>query len=502
MRRPRHTTTLRWLLLALVWLVVALVTTSTLFLTSSRETVLASHDAVVRPTLDRHAVVRTGPVLPNFRVPTGAPVGVSIDLGKTEADSTGELLRRYGVIAAQPEAQVHKTQRLVVDMAVSAALRGAAVGCAPVAVYLMLGRARRRELLLGLRHLDRRTVSGAVLLVLIAVAFWQPWQSRDVTVDESREWMPLGDYLGADVPLPEAARQVEIRVDATTDSSRRLLESAAATYEKSKAFYADAVEAAGRLELRQPQEGETVVVLVSDRHDNIGMDPVARAIGDAAGATGVLDAGDDTSSGKAWEAFSLDSLDEAFDDQDRWAVAGNHDNGPFVSDYLADRGWTHLEGEVVEGPGGSTLLGVDDPRSSGLGAWRDETGLTFSDVEDRLADAACDADERIATMLVHDANLGREALARGCVDLVVGGHLHVELGPTPVTGSNGAVGYSYTNGTTGGAAYAIAVGSKPRRDAMVALITYADGRPTGVQSVRLRTDGRFEVGTWTPLTYA
>ena len=92
-----------------------------------------------------------------------------------------------------------------------------------------------------------------------------------------------------------------------------------------------------------------MVTLVSDRHDNIGMDAVARAIGDAAGATAVFDAGDDTSSGKTWEAFSLDSVNAAFDDLDRWGVAGNHDHGPFVHDYLDDRGWTMLDGRRSPG---------------------------------------------------------------------------------------------------------------------------------------------------------
>lgn len=500
MRRPRHTTTLRWLALAALWLVVSVATASTLFLTSSRSTVLASHDAVLRPTLDSHAELRTGPVLPNFRVAVAGPVGVSIDLGKTEAASTEELFQRYAVIASEPDAQIAKTQGLVVDMGISAALRGAAVGCLPAAVYFLLGAGRRRELLHGLRHLHARALAGALVLLLIAVAFWQPWDTRDDTVEGEREWMTLADYLGDDLPLPAEVEGVEIRVDATTDQSKRLFESALSTFEKSQDFYAEAVAAAGDLDLRAPEDGETVVTLVSDRHDNIGMDKVARAIGDAAGATAVFDAGDDTSSGKAWEAFSLDSLDEAFDDLDRWAVAGNHDNGTFVSRYLSDLGWTTFDGEVVDGPGGATLLGVDDPRSSGLGSWRDETGLSFAEVGDRLADAACEADERVSTMLVHDANLGDEALARGCVDLVVGGHLHVELGPTAVTGEDGSTGYSYTMGTTGGAAYAIAVGSKPRRDASVALLTYADGRPTGVQSVLLRTNGDLVVGGWTALT--
>ena len=78
----------------------------------------------------------------------------------------------------------------------------------------------------------------------------------------------------------------------------------------------------------------------------------------------------------------------------------------------------------------------------------------------------------------------------------------MQVGPTRVVGENGRAGYSYTNGTTGGAAYAIAVGSKPRRPAEVTLVTYRDGRPAGIQPVVLQTDGRFEVGAYLPLHLA
>ena len=59
--------------------------------------------------------------------------------------------------------------------------------------------------------------------------------------------------------------------------------------------------------------------------------------------------------------------------------------------------------------------------------------------------------------------------------------MHVQAGPTRVEGENGATGYTYTTGTTGGAAYAIALGSKPRRPAGMSLVTYRDGRPVGIQ---------------------
>ena len=483
-----------------VWAVLAFVAGTTILLHSSRTVVLASHDAVLRPTLDGKVELHTGPVLPDFRTSSGHRVGVDIILGKTEASSTDELVQRYAYLASQPEGQVAKVREALLDLVYEAALRGAVVGLVPVLVWLLLGRERRRQLLVGAR--GRGGVLAALVLVPGTLAIWQPWDHGDPTVATEGTWVPLGTFLGPEVPIPVEAEDVEVRTDVTTLSTRRLVESAVDTYGKSKEFYKTAAEKAEGLDLHQPRPGDTVVVLVSDRHDNIGMDAVARTIGEQAGATAVFDAGDDTSTGKRWEAFSLDSLNAAFDGYDSFGVAGNHDSGSFVHGYLEDRGWTMLDGKVVDGPGGTTLLGVDDPRSSGLGNWRDETGLSFEDVGSRLSDVACAADERVTTMLVHDTDLAREALARGCVDLVLGGHTHVQYGPNRVVGSNGEVGYTYTTGTAGGAAYAIAIGSKLRRAAGISLVTYRDGRPAGIQPVVLQTDGRFQVGAYLPLALA
>jgi hypothetical protein len=468
-----------------------------LFLTSSRSIVLASHDAVVRPNLTGQAVLHTGPVLPDVRVDAPSAVGVDIRLGKTDAASTDELVQRYAFIASEPESQVDKVTDAVRNMALDAALRGAIVGLLPVLVWLLVGPARRRDVARRV-HLPQ-AVTALVAVVLLGIGLWQPWSTGDDAVDAERDWMPLAEFLGPEVPLPADLDGVEVRGDVTTAQTRRLIESAIDTYDTSKTFYAAAAHLAASLDLRAPQGGDTVVAFVSDRHDNIGMDSVARSIADAAGATAVFDGGDDTSAGKSWEAFSLDSVTKAFEDLDRWGVAGNHDHGTFVHSYLGDHGWTMLDGEIVDGPGGTTLLGVDDPRSSGLGNWRDESGLSFDEVGNRLADVACAADDRLTTMLVHDADLGRAAIERGCVDLVLGGHLHIRVRPERVVGDDGHVGYRYTTGTTGGAAYAIALGSKPRRNADISLVTYRDGRPAGIQWVTLQTNGVFDVGDYVPL---
>jgi hypothetical protein len=489
---------LRGLALAAVWLVVAVATGLAIFLGSSRTVVVASHDAVLTPTLDGYVVLRTGPVLPDLRIDSGHRIGADIILGKTNASTTTQLVQRYGYIASQPEGQIAKVRQSITDMAFDAAVRGAVIGLLPVVVWLLVGHERRRELV---RHHGGTGAVIGVALGVIAALIWSPWDDPEPIGDDTGRWTTLDDYVGGEINVPDEAADVQVRTDVTTAGGRRLIQSAVDTYDKSRLFYESAANQAATLDLREPQQGDTVVALVSDRHDNIGMDGVARAIADAGGATAVFDAGDDTSTGQSWEAFSLDSVTDAFKGYDRYGVAGNHDHGDFVTDYLDGLGWTMLDGEVVDGPGGTTLLGVDDPRSSGLGNWRDETGLSFDEVGSRLADAACASDERIDTILVHDTNLADEALERGCADLVLGGHLHVQVGPVRVLGEDGRRGYSFTTGTTGGAAYAIAVGSKPRREASVTLVTYRNGRPIGLQPVVVQTNGIFEVQDYRRLSF-
>ncbi len=501
LRRPRLPGWRLSLLLLATWLLVALPASVLLFLTGSRSTVVAGHDAVVRASLDGYATLDLGPYLPNLRYPTGSRIGARIDLGKTTADSYSALIERYAFIASQPEGQIRKVRSTMLDLAVDSAVDGALVGLAVPAVVLLVGRQRWAEVR---RAVTVPRTAAALSVVLVAgLGSARPWDHDDAPVEQD-SWQPLAAVI-PDVPLPDEAKPVQIESGLVTSGTRRLVESAVDSYRRSTAFYRNLVTAAPELsgQLHQPGDGEVVGLLVSDRHDNIGMDPVARAVADQGGATFLLDAGDDTSTGSSWESFSLESLDDAFTDFDqRYAIAGNHDNGDFVTQQARKLRFTTLEGKVVDGPAGMRLLGVSDPRSSGLGTWRDERGISFEDQEQRLADLACEHDadgDRINTLLVHDANSGRLALNEGCVDLVLAGHLHEQVGPTATTGTNGKVGYSYTNGTTGGAAYALAIGSKLRRDAEVTLVTYRDGVPVGLQPVTVSTIGDFRVGEYLPL---
>ncbi len=501
----------------MLWLALTVGSSAWLFLSSERQVVLAGHDSVLRPTLSGKAIIHTGPVLPDVRLDVGGPIGVDVILGKTELRSMDELFERYAVLGSAPDGQRAVVVEQVESMFVAAVIRGAAISLAIVAGGVLLwwlpGSRRRADLRRRMveaartRHGLTTAGVGAVTVAVLAVAVWQPWgaSSSPAACKEAEpvagDWTPLSRFLGPEIPVPDELADVEVRGDAYANQTRRLVASAVDTYNSSRTFYEKVVAKVPDLALREPAEDETVVALVSDRHDNVGMDSVVRAIADDGGASGILDAGDDTSTGSDWETFSLDSLTDASDGLDKWAVTGNHDHGTSVGRYLADKGWTMLDGEVVDGPGGSTLLGVPDPRTSGLGNWIDEKGVTLEEAGEKLADIACasmDDGKPVATLLVHDPSLGRETLRRGCATLVVGGHRHVHLGPGEVTGENGNIGWTYTNGTTGGAAYAFAMG-KIRRTAEVSLITYADGQPVGLQSVELETNGALTAHEYVPL---
>lgn len=482
----------RILLLLAAWLVVSIPASLVILTHSSQATTVAGHDVVVSPTLDGWATFDTGPYLPDFRAPAGSLLGAHIDVGKTTADSYDSLIDRYVSIAASPESQIVKLREVVLRITLRAALAGALIGMGAPLLLLVVGRDRWH--LLARTASVRRTlaIAGcAALVVAGGIIVLDPGEQESV---ETQQWQPLADAV-PNVAIPPEAQRIEVDKNLLTQGTGQLVQSLVSSYRSSLDFYRDLAAKAELIgpELHMPAADETVALLVADRHDNTPMDQVARVVYEVGHASVLFDAGDDTSTGSEWEAFSLESLAHEFDDVDyRYSVSGNHDNGNFVTEKMTSLGFTPLIGKPINGPAGIRLLGASDPRSSGLGSWIDAKQLTLPQQADRLGDLACAEDtagRRISTLLVHDVKTGADALARGCVDLVLAGHRHEQVGPTRIVGSNGSLGHSFVNGTTGGAAYAIALGSKLRRNAQVSLVTYRDGKPVGIQPVTFRTVG-------------
>jgi predicted phosphodiesterase len=256
--------------------------------------------------------------------------------------------------------------------------------------------------------------------------------------------------------------------------------------------------------LRTPEEGQTTALVVTDRHDNIGMDPVARTIADRAQARLLIDLGDDTGQGASWESFSINSLSREFDGFETVAVAGNHDTDA-VAEQMADKGFTVLDGEPVD-VGGVRFLGASDPRGTKLTGYTEDAktrngGLADQDVA--LREVACSADEageRVGVLAVHSWASAREVAASGCVDLVLTGHLHYQVGPIAIDGPGQTTTTRLTTGTTGGAVLPIALGSSLRRQAQVSVVTFdADGVPVGIQVVSFNPSKAIEVADYVEL---
>lgn len=475
----------------------------------SRIVVIGAHTTIVSPTFDGHATLDFGPLVPRFRVLTGEPfdLGVRIDVGDTDVGSLDELIARDALIASQPNGEIQRIRAVVSEMVVDAVVRGTGAGVLAVlvtqALWWLVGMERRAQLTARVRRLPPRSLLGVLGLTAVAAlamaAVVLPGADDESALGSPR-WTTL-PTLFPDLRFDDRLAAVEVSSDSTTRGGVELVGSALSTYRGSVEFYGALAERVTEVapRIRGPQEGDTVALLVADRHDNIGMDPVARAVADAGGATLLIDAGDDTSSGGAWETFSINSLAEAFDGFEVVAVAGNHDFGKSVLQSYSEAGFTVLDGEA-ETILGIRFLGASDPRSSGLTAGRTAGAETVEEQSARLAATACDAGD-VSVVLVHSPAPGLDSADSGCVDLVLSGHVHRQLGPETVYAPDGRATTSYSNGTTGGAAYAFALGSALRREAEVTLVTFRDGRPVGLQPVTFGTDGTIEVATYEPVGF-
>ena len=446
-------------------------------------------------------MLRTGPLLPDLAVPRRPAVGVDIGSARPRRVDRGAGRSATPSSPASRTARSPRSRRAHRHGARRGAARRWSLGLLPVAVWLLLGRHRRGELFRG--PATRRGAVGGVLLVVACC-----WRcgSRGTRrgahrARPSSDWMSLADFLGPDVPLPDGGRRHRGPRRVTTTQTRRLVASAVDTYDKSKAFYAAAADAAaGGSSCASPRRARP-----SRCWSATGTTTSAWTRSPARSATRPgpppCSTPATTPPPAALGGVQPRLARRGLRRLDRCGVAGNHDNGPFVHRYLADLGWTTLDGQVVDGPGGGTAArrrrpALQRPRQL---ARRDRPQLRRGRASGSPTRPATPTSERH-----HRARPRRQPRRRGAGPRLrrpraSAGHLHVQVGPTRVVGANGEVGYTYTNGTTGGAAYAIAVGSKPRRDAEV---TPGDlpRRPPGRAPAGDAADHRrFEVGDYLPL---
>ena len=495
--------------LVLVWAVVTIPTAVWMFDHDERTVVIGAHTTTVSPTFDSYATLDFGPLLPRMRLPANGPLdlGVAIDVGDTDVSDVNELIARDAVIASQPEGEIARVRSHVVGMAIDSGLRASGVGLVATLIiavaWHVTGRRRRAVVWWRLRHIrktSRKEIGIAIASVVVfalALALITVPTGPEPESAASGGWRPLPEVIPG-LDDSQEFDNIELSTGSATRGGVALIESALDTYRTSQKFYGDMLDRVPSIadDIRKPEEDQLVAVLISDRHDNIGMDPVVAAVAREAAAELIIDAGDDTSTGGSWEAFSINSMERAYEDFDKVGVAGNHDKGSFVRGALADAGFEVLDGEPVDVEG-IRFLGASDPRSSGLTAGYAEDSGSIEQQGERLTEVACE-DENVSTVVVHSPTTGDPIAHSGCVDLVISGHLHRQVGPDTVTGEEGVT-TTYTNGTTGGAAYAFALGSKLRRPAEATLITYEEGHPVGLQPVHFEPSGEIHVAEYQPL---
>ena len=495
------------LALVVLSLAVAAPVAATTFLDSERTVPIGAHRSTVSPTLDGFVEFDAGPLVPRVRLPLDAPagIGVQIRVGEAEITNLEQLIARDAVIASQPEGEIAALRSAIADMARDAALRGLGVALlvaiATTLAWRAVGPRRRSEIRAAARRpgLARAATSGGVAVAVVGAVVLVSLPERPRP--DGTTWAGVREVF-PELPDGELLGELQVAEGASTSGGRALVEGALQTYRDSLEFYGQLAEEASTIEVRRPEEGQTTALVVTDRHDNIGMDPVARAVADRADASILIDLGDDTSTGGAWEEFSLNSLAREFDGFDVVAVAGNHDSGTSVVQQMDDLGFTVLDGET-QTVGGIDFIGANDPRSSGLtaGYSGDEPDniAAIRAQDDALTAAACTG-EPAAVAVVHSQASARDLTEAGCVDLVLSGHLHRQVGPEEVVSPEGAVTTRLTTASTGGAVYAFALGSKLRREAQVTVVTFQDGRPVGLQPVSFRPGGTIEVADFVPVT--
>ena len=499
-----------WAALSLLFVVTSVVVGLLGFVNDSERVTIGAHAATVSPTFDGYATLDLGAVLPRLRIPADTPgsIGVNIDVQETDADNLTELLTRDTLIASQPDGEIGQIKQVIQQMAVDNAVAGAGTGLLVVVVVATLWTAvgaRRRRELWHLVHRHERRFEHRAIVVLVAMlitiaSIYGPGRMRPAEVPPT-QWQPLFKLL-PEMSFDNRLKTVEVASGFSTTGGVGVIRTLVETYRKSTELY-------GRLknrvadvapEIHQPTKEQKVALLVSDRHDNIGIDGFASEVAKAGGAKLLIDAGDDTSSGQSWEAFSINSLRQHFKDFKVVAVAGNHDAGGHVEEFMRKAGFTVLDSKPVEVEG-IRFLGDSDPTKTGLGSADAPGDETIEHQSRRLADIACDQpeDKRISTMVVHDPSSFAATAERGCASLLLSGHLHRQVGPT-----TGPVGdrevTTYTNGTTGGAAYAFALGYTLRKPGEVTLITYQKGLPVGLQTVTAQPSGDVTVGPYNPLS--
>jgi predicted MPP superfamily phosphohydrolase len=451
----------RWLLVVVAVLVPCTVWGVS---TASAQGNLGPHTALYEVTLDHEITVDLGPLgTLVIDSPLPAALGARVIVQEIPREATSvEAFTTLDALSADLEEYVQlfngpeATIAVAVQDLVRDATRRSAAACVVVLALLLalragLGRARRAELRAAARPHRLAIVAAASITVIVVstATASQPLQGDDSgerTASSVFDGTPLEgaritgrlagviDTYGGQVV--DAYRQNEEFYASATRSVRAAWEERA-IQDENLAAVREALRAqvarTAPLPTEEPDTTEdpepVVMLVVSDLHCNIGMAPVIREVAEMSGAQIILNAGDTVINGTAVESYCVTAFADAVPEgATMLAVMGNHD-GPETAAQAAQEGIEVLDGEVVE-VAGVRILGDADPRATRIGVGTTLAGEeTFDEMAERLAAVACDDDDGVDLLLVHDPQSGDVALDRGCVPAQISGHYHRRIGP-------------------------------------------------------------------------
>ncbi len=471
------------------------------FANSETTTEVAATEVSISPTFDGKITIH------DARLPADAPLGLGakIRIGGPLKPSSGnaandaqELATTYGALLAQPAAEYRRIVDVLQEQALLAGLLGGGATLLPIGLWTLVGNIRRQELASKYPALVSTLVAGAITTPL--ATGYQATHEAEMGRD-GLEWASLNSVV------PESAtvsglEKVEVRNTAVVGILGELTRGIIQTYEKSTFFYADllAKVPVAATNLHKPSANQVVATFLTDRHDNINMDPIHKAMSDEAGSTILILGGDDTASGQPWEDFSLRSILEQFRGYDvQMAIDGNHKSDGHIITYYKKEGLYVPNGRVQE-IGGIPILLANDPRFSSFTPERKEGQISFTEASEEVANIACTSPVRPELLVVHDMHMADETMRRGCARLAIAGHTHVLTRIKSEVADNGQIVYKQTNGSSGGAVYSFALVGKLRREATALYLTLdKTGVVAGTQAVTYQTDGTIIVGPYTEL---
>ena len=382
-------------------------------------------------------------------------------------------------------------------MAVDDGLAGAGSGLLVVVVvatlWAVVGSRRRRELW-HLVHRHERRIEHRAIVVLVAMlitiaSIFGPARMRPAEVPPT-EWRPLAQLL-PEIPLDKQLQGVEVASGFSTTGGVGVIRTAVETYQRSTRFYGQLKDRVGGRRRRDP----------SARRRPDGRDPGQRPARQhrhrrlrGRGGEGGRREDPDRRRGRHLVGPVLGGVQHQLAAPALQGLQGGRGRGQPRRRW-ARRG-RHAQ-ERLHGARQQACRGRGHPLPRRQRSDQDRPGSadqpgdeTTAEQSKRLADIACEQpeDKRISTFVVHDRRRSPTpppGAARPCCCRVIctgrSGPRRKVVDGRPVT--------TYTNGTTGGAAYAFALGYTLRRPGEVTLITYSKGQPIGLQTVTAELTG-------------